>query len=125
MTDEKRTIPIYLQIIDRMKVEIANGSLRPGARVMSVREMALELKVNPNTVQRAMSELEREGYVQVVRSSGRLITEDRELIRRLKQERKRELVRRFAEKMRALGEREEEILTELRRYLEETKKTPP
>lgn len=62
--------PIYLQIIDRFKMDIANGSLKPGNKVPSVRELALSAGVNPNTMQKALSELERDGYLESRRTSG-------------------------------------------------------
>lgn len=67
--------PIYLQIIDRFKMDIANGSLKPGNKVPSVRELALSAGVNPNTMQKALSELERDGYLESRRTSGRFVAD--------------------------------------------------
>ena len=65
--------PIYTQIVDAVKLAIVSGELPPGARLQGVRELALEAGVNPNTMQRALSELEREGLVYSVRTAGRQI----------------------------------------------------
>jgi DNA-binding transcriptional regulator YhcF (GntR family) len=77
------TQPIYLQIIDMIKRKIATAALQPGQPFQPVRELAMELKVNPNTVQRALSELEREGYVRSERTIGRYVTNDQALIAEL------------------------------------------
>lgn len=71
---------IYAQIVAKLKEAIASGELAPGARLPAVRELALEAGVNPNTVQRALTELERDGLVYTVRTSGRFVTEDGEKI---------------------------------------------
>ena len=68
--------PIYQQIIEKVETEIASGRYQPGQQLPSVRELALEAGVNPNTMQRALSELERGGLVTSRRTSGRFITED-------------------------------------------------
>ena len=68
--------PIYIQLLERFRARIVNGSWEPGARIDSVRALALEYGVNPNTIQRALSELEREGLAYSERTAGRFITED-------------------------------------------------
>ena len=68
--------PIYLQIVNTLKRNIASGAYPPGSRLPSVRDLALEAGVNPNTMQRALSELERSGLVNSQRTAGRFITED-------------------------------------------------
>ena len=74
--------PIYCQLIEQFRLKILSGEYPPGSKVASVRELAHEACVNPNTVQRAFSELEREGLVYTQRTSGRYITADQELISR-------------------------------------------
>ena len=73
-------MPIYVQIMNRVREAIAAGELRPGDRVPSVREMAQQFEVNPNTMQRALNELEREGLLESERTAGRFVTEDKALI---------------------------------------------
>ena len=77
-------MPIYLQIIDIIKAKIASGELKPKEKLKSVRELALEAGVNPNTMQKAMTELERQGIVYSQRTSGRFISEGGEVMSNLK-----------------------------------------
>jgi DNA-binding transcriptional regulator YhcF (GntR family) len=76
--------PIYLQLMDEIKGQIAAGRLAPGAKIDSIRELAAFYAVNPNTVQRALSELEREGLLSTKRASGKTVTEDEVRIRELR-----------------------------------------
>ena len=78
--------PIYLQIIERVQMDIVTGHYQPGDKLPSVRDLAQEAAVNPNTMQKALSELERSGLIYSQRTSGRFITEDKELIHQMKQE---------------------------------------
>ena len=77
-------VPIYLQIIAELKRRIAAGELLPGGRVASVREMAAAFGVNPNTMQRALAELERLELIRTQRTAGRTVTEDLARIEREK-----------------------------------------
>ena len=72
--------PIYLQIMDKIKLQIVSHKLEPNQQLPTVRELASEAGVNPNTIQRALSDLEREGFVYTKRTAGRFVTEDLELI---------------------------------------------
>ena len=67
--------PLYLQIMEQMKMRIAAGEFQANEKLPSVRELALEAGVNPNTMQKALSELEREGYVYSQRTAGRFVAE--------------------------------------------------
>lgn len=73
-------VPIYAQLIEQIKVGIATGVFSPGERLPSVRDMATEAGVNPNTMQRALAQLESEGLVYSQRTAGRFVTEDGEKI---------------------------------------------
>ena len=95
--------PIYIQLIERIKMMIASGEYGPGERVPAVRELAEQTAVNPNTLQRAMAELEREGLLISQRTSGRFITEDMKAIMDLKKELASDQIRRFLEGMKAIG----------------------
>ena len=95
--------PIYLQIMDVFRTSIVSGELKPGDRVLSVRDLALQAKVNPNTMQKALSELERTGLLVSERTMGRFITEDKELIENMKKELVENEADLFLEKMEKLN----------------------
>ena len=84
--------PIYAQIIEHIKRETVSGGLAPGDRLPSVRELATDAGVNPNTMQRALSELERTGLVYSQRTSGRFITENTDLIAAMKADLANEII---------------------------------
>ena len=102
-------MPIYLQLMEQIQRDIISGKYGPGDKLPSVRELAVEAAVNPNTMQKALSELERGGLVYSQRTSGRFITEDEELIKELKREQAGKYLAEFFENMRSLGLMEEEI----------------
>ena len=102
--------PIYTQLIAQIQQRIVGGLLGPGARLPSVRDLAAEAGVNPNTMQRALTELEREGIVHSQRTAGRFVTEDAERIRQLREVWARQRVKDFLEGMFQLGFRRAEIL---------------
>jgi len=95
--------PIYLQLQERIKLLIVSGLHPPGGKLPAVRDFAEEAAVNPNTVQRALMELEREGLVHSLRTSGRFVTEDESVIERTKNELAMELIEAFLGKMAAIG----------------------
>ena len=115
-------IPIYLQIMERIQRDIISGRYRPGDKLPSVRELAVEAAVNPNTMQKALSELERGGLVYSQRTSGRFITEDEELLKELKKERAGRYLAELVENMYNLGLKDDEILTLLNEKLKEERK---
>lgn len=104
-------LPIYLQLMERIQRDIISGRYGPGDKLPSVRELAVEASVNPNTMQKALSELERNGLVYSQRTSGRFITEDREMLKELKKEQAGRYLAEFFENMRNLGLKDEEIRT--------------
>jgi GntR family transcriptional regulator len=73
--DPASHVPIYLQIADAVRAAVAAGVYRPGEAIPSLRAMATEIHVNPNTVQRAYDELEREGLIQSQRGRGLFVAE--------------------------------------------------
>lgn len=101
--------PIYAQLMDQLRQRIVSGDLSPGQRLPSVRELAAEAGVNPNTMQRAMAEMERLGLVYSQRTAGRFVTEDREVVRGLREELAREQISVFLAGMARLGYSREEI----------------
>jgi len=103
-------LPIYSQIVEGIKKEICSGSLSPGEKIMPVREFALYLGVNPNTLQRAMSELEREGFLNTERTSGRFVTTDDNLISKARSEMITGIIDSFLDEMTSLGCDKKEII---------------
>ena len=110
--------PIYLQIIERVQMDIT-GRYQPGDKLPSVRDLAQEAAVNPNTMQKALSELERSGLIYSQRTSGRFITEDKELIHQMKKELAAAEVSAFVAHMKQLGITPEEIRQLLAETIEE------
>lgn len=95
--------PIYAQLVEQVKQKMIAGVYPPGGKMPSVRELAAEASVNPNTMQRAFSQLEQEGLLYTQRTSGRFVTEDQGRIIAMKEELARELIRSFLENMEQLG----------------------
>ncbi len=102
--------PIYTQLIQQVKVGIVTGAFPPGERLPSVRDMATEAGVNPNTMQRALAELERDGLVYSQRTTGRFVTEDNTMINQAKRSLAQRHVKTFLEAMLRLGFQREEII---------------
>lgn len=113
--------PVFLQIMEKLKLDIVTGIYQPGDKLPSVRDLAGEAAVNPNTMQRAFSELEREGLVHAQRTNGRFITEDIAMINQLKEQMALDAISKFLDSMRQLGFSGEETLTLLKEALEEEK----
>ena len=111
--------PIYLQIIERVQMDIITGRYQPGDKLPSVRDLAQEAAVNPNTMQKALSELERSGLIYSQRTSLRFITEDKELIHQMKKELAAAEVSAFVAHMKQLGITPEEIRQLLAETIEE------
>ncbi|MCB7303789.1 GntR family transcriptional regulator [Bariatricus massiliensis] len=109
--------PIYLQLMDRIKADIISGRYSPGDKLPSVRELAMEASVNPNTMQKALSELERDGLVYARRTSGRFITEDEDMLKKMKRELAKENIKNFMEAMQQLGFNKREALELLQEIL--------
>ena len=99
----RSNLPIYLQLMERIKEQIVSGELQPGQRLVPVRELAQTFEVNPNTMQRALSELEREGLMYTERTAGRFITQDEQLIAQTREALAVGRVDSFLAQMRALG----------------------
>ncbi len=95
--------PIYQQIMEQIKAMIATGRLKAGDKLPSVRELAVEAGVNPNTMQKAMSELEREGLLCSRRTSGRFVADNPEKANNLQEELMIECIKEFIENMKKLG----------------------
>ena len=102
--------PIYTQLTQRLTQAIVAGEFRPGERLPSVRELAVEAGVNPNTVQRALADLERDGLVFSQRTAGRFVTDDAERIGQERRALASGKIHRFLDEMGNLGFEKKEIL---------------
>lgn len=102
--------PIYSQLVEQIKLGIVSGEWIPGQRVPAVRELAVDAGVNPNTMQRALQELEREGLMFSQRTSGRFVTEDTEMIEDAKRTLAKRHITAFVQQMQALGYTRQEIV---------------
>ena len=103
-------IPIYIQLVEMIKTDIVSGKYQPGDKLPAVRDMAMELGVNPNTVQRAFSELEREDLVKSDRTNGRYVTEDKKKIKELLKVLSEKYIDELFEKLNSLGMSDEQIV---------------
>lgn len=113
--------PIYQQIIEHIKLSIAVGEYKAGEKLLPVRELASVAEVNPNTMQKALSELERDGLVYSQRTSGRFITDDGGKILMLRKTLANEQIDWFLTKMSQLGYSREEAVEQLKKHISEAK----
>lgn len=107
--------PIYAQILERIQMQIIAGVYQPGEKIPSVRELAANAGVNPNTMQKALSELERSGLVITQRTSGRVVTEDLTMIKETRNQLAQEQIKEFIQRMKELGYEKEEIVALLKK----------
>lgn len=84
--DYRDTRPIYEQVVEKFRMLILRGVLHPDDKLPSVRNLAVELSINPNTIQRAYAELERQGYVYTVKGRGNFVSESGQLLQKYKEE---------------------------------------
>lgn len=110
----RQDAPIYTQLTDLFRLAIVSGRYKPGERLRTVRELALEAGVNPNTMQRSLSELERQGLVYAQRTAGRFVTEDLSVIETAKRSIAEEKLRDFMDGMASLGYSRDAIIELIR-----------
>ncbi len=103
--------PVYIQLIEQIQAGIISGTYQPGDKLPSVRDLAAEAMVNPNTMQKALTELERTGLIYTNRTSGKFITSDDAMIKKLRGLSANELIEEFLTKMRQLGYEPDETIT--------------
>ena len=103
------SVPIYLQIVSEIKKQIVSGKLVPGERIPSVRELALTYKVNPNTMQKALIELEENGLIKTERTNGKFVTEDENIINKIKNDYADNLTQNYLSEMISLGITKQEV----------------
>ncbi|EGD48560.1 transcriptional regulator, GntR family [Ruminiclostridium papyrosolvens DSM 2782] len=108
--DFSANVPIYIQIMNNVKLKIVSGIWEAGQRLQSVRELAVEFSVNPNTMQKALSELEREGLLYAERTSGRYVSQDQDKIKKARDEMAEEYTGNYYNLMKKLGYTKEEII---------------
>ena len=122
MADEfQASRPIYMQIVEKITHQIARYERMPGEKLPSVREMAIASGVNPNTIQRTYSELERMKIVETRRGQGTFITESEEMLNELRTKLQLDLLDQFIRNMQELGIGKEKIISLLTSYLQEKK----
>ena len=112
----KNGIPIYLQIIAQIKVMIASGELRAGSKITPVREMAVEAGVNPNTMQRALTQLEQEGLLYTQRTAVRFVSEDKNVMKELRQAMSEQYIADMFHNLEKMGMDKQEIIAAVKNY---------
>jgi len=102
--------PIYVQLVEKIKLEIISGKLKAGERIPAVRELALTTKVNPNTMQKALMELENEGLIYTERTNGKFVTTNIKLVEKLKNELAKEKAINYLKDMNDIGINNQEAI---------------
>lgn len=111
--------PIYVQLMETITAAIASGTLAAGSRLPSVREMAAQAGVNPNTMQRALSELERDGLLYSQRTAGRFVTDQSDRITQKQKELAMQQIRIFLSSMKEMGYTSEQTLNLIQQAVKE------
>lgn len=111
----KGNVPIYIQIVDMIKGQIISNKWLPGSKTPSVRDLASMYSVNPNTMQRALSELEQIGLLKTERTMGRRVTEDKEMINELREDMASKEISEFLKRMENLGFDKEQVINIIKR----------
>ena len=95
--------PIYIQLVEKLRISIVSGTYQAGSRLPSVRELALTAKVNPNTMQKALIELEEDKLIYTERTNGKFVTADKKLIEKVRCELAKEIVKKYLMDMNSIG----------------------
>ncbi len=111
--------PIYIQLMEKIRLEIVSGKLKKGERMPSVRELAITMKVNPNTMQKALAELENEQLIYTERTNGKFVTQNEKRIQEVKKELAKEKVNTYLNSMKDIGISFEEAIN----YLQEQRES--
>ena len=111
--------PVYIQLVEQLKVKIISGEIELDSKLDSVRSLAAEAMVNPNTMQKALAELEREGFVYSKRTSGRFVTDNKELIEKERKKLVKDNVKKTLDTLINLGYTNDEILSLVEEILRE------
>jgi GntR family transcriptional regulator len=111
--------PIYIQITEKIFQRIIRGEINPGEKLPSVRDMAVQSGVNPNTIQRSYAEMERMGIVETRRGQGTFVIEKESIVNKLKQSMQTEIIGQFVKSMKELGYTNQQMVSGLTHYLED------
>ena len=111
--------PVYIQLVEQLKMKIISGEIELDSKLDSVRSLAAEAMVNPNTMQKALAELEREGFVYSKRTSGRFVTDNKELIEKERKKLVKDNVKKTLDTLINLGYTNDEILSLVEEILRE------
>lgn len=109
-------VPIYVQLVEQLKNDIISSKYVSGERLPSVREFAIMMRVNPNTMQKALSELENMGLVYTERTNGKYVTTDKKLINNLKKEIANELSKKYFISMENIGFNRDDVFEYIKKY---------
>ena len=113
--------PIYLQLVEDIKLQIISGNIKKGDKLLSVRELALTKKVNPNTMQKALVELENMKLIYTERTNGKYVTNDEKIINKIKKEFINTKINTFINDMNSIGLDKNEIVKYLQELYKEEK----
>ena len=105
--------PIYIQLVEQLKEYIVSGEFKAGEKLPSVRDFAMQIKVNPNTVQKALAEIENQKLIYTERTNGKFVTENEELIENVKKELANQKVQKYFQDMNKLGIDKQDAITYL------------
>jgi GntR family transcriptional regulator len=119
MAEFQSSKPIYMQIADKIILDVLQGKQKTGEKLPSVREMAVQMGVNPNTIQRTYSELERMNIVETRRGQGTFVTENIEMMQKIRETLQFEVIGTFVEKMEEIGVTKEKMMELLQKYIRE------
>jgi len=108
-------LPIYIQLVEQLKIYIISGKLNIGERIPSVRELGSSIKVNPNTIQKALVELEEMNLIYTESTNGRFVTKDIKLIEKLKEEYANNITKKYYEDMSKIGYSKKDILNYIKK----------
>ena len=111
--------PVYIQLVEQLRMKIISGEIELDSKLDSVRSLAADAMVNPNTMQKALAELEREGFVYSKRTSGRFVTDNKELIEKERKNLVKDNVKKTLDTLINLGYTNEEILNLVEEILRE------
>jgi len=113
--------PIYMQLVEKIRVEIISGKFKPGEKLPSVRELALTAKVNPNTMQKALIDLEELGLIFTERTNGKFVTTDKKVIENMKKDLAKEISKNYLKDMQNIGINHKDSINYLLDMAEENK----
>lgn len=112
----KNDRPIYIQLVEQLEIYIISGHFPPGEKLPSVRDLAIAAKVNPNTMQKALQELEDKRLIITERTNGKFVTDDEKYLRKSRDKLAESKIKKFLEEMQELGFSYNELSKQLQKY---------